>query len=141
MLILGIKTQTTHKKIYKFILKMNPKYLFSLLFVVLGFFTLKAQNRFPTHFDDYYIVTDPDSLEEIVYRQQPDTEEHLHSLIALELSRNIFSEKLGQDVEKIEALTKQKACKTCLAMLNYLKGAENVMTDWGAAAAFFFRSQ
>lgn len=117
----------------------NFKYVLILLVI---FLTIKlySQPNLPQQYDDYYIVTNPDSLEVVVYQQQSNPSLYLHQLIALELSRNIFLEKLGQDFDKIEYLSEQQKCTNCSAMLLFLKGCYNTSSNWEKSAAYFIEA-
>ena len=102
------------------------KRLFVLLLLVLFIYiypTLAQQNSsfiIPSKFDDYRLVTNSDSLEQVVYAQKNNPAAYLHGLIRLEMSRYNMSDKFGQDLETIKTLSELQGSALGLVMYDYV---------------------
>lgn len=100
----------------------------------------RAAAQLPRAFDDYWVSTNPDSLEKTVYAQNGNQEVYLHSLIALELSRMRVSEKAEQDLVTIKSLAEQTRSELGEAMYCYLMGKGLTKADLQASAYYFLEA-
>ncbi len=113
-------------------------FFFSILYFPIPS-TLKAQ--YPSRFEDYYIVGNPDSLENAVNKLQSNKEQYLHGLIELELNRYVYSNKFGQSIETINRLANDNRSELGQTMYKYLKGSSLIDSDKTAAANYLLQAK
>jgi signal transduction histidine kinase len=69
---------------------------------------LFSQVKIPKCYNDYEITSNVDSLEKYVYAHRENPLVYLHGLINLELSRGIYKDEFGQDVNTIKTIAAEQ---------------------------------